>query len=392
MKKLFLPLIIAVILQILPQLTFPQASEGEKFVDPNQSRIDSLLNAIKPDSPDSVKAWNYSRVANITCDLDTSLKYSFLSLDYCNETYSELDNIRAYNYNIIAFAYYMRDESRKALQYRFKSAAIYNKVSDKRREAATFIHVGNCYLDLNIKDSVFYYYNKAILTLIEIQDTAFIIDAYNNLGQIYYSMALYDNATENYQKALDYSVASKDMLNMASCYCYLGTTMSFQSDTLIDLAIANLVKSVNLFETKGSLRHYDLEKKHFAYMSLAQAYIKKAKLTGAKTYADRCRIFVEKAANYYKSVGSVNNYLNSRYCYVDYLIFYKRYSDALAELMNLEKYMQTEDHLVNGYQVYYNYLYEVYSHLGDYKNALKYHEKYMEYKMAYVNDSTLNTI
>ena len=392
MRKLFIPLIVSVVLQLLPQFTCAQDAGDGSFIDPNQSKIDSLLNAIEPDSPDSVRAKNYSRVANLTCDLDTSLKYASLSLDYCPETNLEL---LAFNYNILAFAYYMKDESRKALKYRLMSADIYKKLNDKRRMAGTFIHVGNCYFDLNVKDSIFYYYNQALVYLTELQDTNFIVESYNNLGQIYFSMSLYDNAVNTYRKALNYALSfdvndSRRTVHVADCYCYLGITMSLQSDTLINQAIENLTKAVNLYDSCNTVKHYDVEQKHYAYYGLAGAFIKEAKLTGKKAYADSCYKYVKKAGDYYLAVGSYSNYVDCQYCYVDYLIFYKRYREALAELLGLEKYL-TADRL-NIYESHYKYLYEVYKHLGDYKNALDCHEKYMDYKMAYVNDSTLNSI
>lgn len=391
MSKRLILLIIAAALQMLPQAAFSQDTDTDEFVDPNQPKIDSLLAAVKPDSPDSVKAWNYSRVSYITCDLDTSLKYAFLSLDYCTDENPKRDELLPYNYNNIAFAYYMKDESRKALRYRLLSADIYRQIADKKREAGTFIHIGNCYIDLNIKDSVFYYYNKAIVILTEIKDTNFLIDAYNNLGQIYHSMSLYDNAIENYRKGLDYALALNNTLRIACGYCFLGASINMKSDTSFNSAIENLTKSARLFESMKTLRHYDVEYKHYTYEELAVAYIKAAKHTGKKAFADSCYKYVTRAANYYKSVGSDNNYVSSRFCYVDYLVFNKRYADALSELLGLEKYL-TDDHLMTVYQNYYRYLYEVYSHLGDYRNALRCHEKYMDCKMAYLNDSTLNSI
>ena len=391
MRKFLIALTMAVVLPLLPQTASSQDGDGNEFVDPNQPEIDSLLNTITPDSPDSVKAKNYARVSYITCDLDTSLKYAFLSLDYCKEAYPNSDGLLAYNYNNIAFAYYMKDESRKALKYRLMAADIYQKHSNKRKEAGTFVHIGNCYLDLNIKDSVFYYYNKAIVILTEIKDTNFLMASYYNLGEIYCGMSLFANAEVNFQKALEYALIKKDTLQMARCYCYLGRAISCQSDTLIKPAIENLNKSVSLFESQKVLDHYDIEEKHFAYLALAQAYIRMAKLKNEKTYADSCYTFIKKANKYYMTVGSNNNYVSCRYCYVDYLVFNKRYSEALDELLGLEKHM-ADASLISSNETHYNYLYEVYKHLGDYRNALRCHEKYMEYKMAFVNDSTLNSI
>lgn len=392
MRKTFISFVAAAIL-LLPSFIYAQDAEGNGFVDPNQHAIDSLLNIIKPDSPNSLKAEIYSNISYRTADLDTSLKYAFLALDCCDEKYPKRDSLLAYNYNNIAFAYYMKDESRKALQYRLKSADIYHKHSDKRREAGTFTHIGNCYLDLNMKDSVFYYYNKAIVLLVEDQDTTFLLQTYYNLGQIYLSMELFDNAMKNFRKALDLANASNSTIQSACCYCYLGRAMSLQSDTLNGLAIENLIKSVRIFESNESVKHYDLEEKHYAYFSLAEAYLKAAKLTGKKTYADSCYMLIQKASIYYLTVGSISNYVSCRYCYCDYLIFCQKYREALTEMLRLEKYLTTaEDRPTLSFISYYKNLYEVYSKLGDYKNALHYHEKYMEYKMKFVNDSTLNSI
>ena len=384
LKRIF-PLVVIIALQLLPKMSY---SQDEVFVDPNQPEIDSLLNAVKPDSPDSVKAKNYSRISYIACNYDTCQKYAYLSLEYCNEADTLL---RAYNYGYIAFASYMKDESRKALQYRLKAVELFDKLSEKWKAAATYIHIGNCYLDLNIKDSIFYYYNKAILYFTEIQDTNLLISSYNNLGQIYCNMSLYASAEQNFQKALNYSLAINDTTQIALTYCLLGRAIGFQSDTLTIYAVENLKKSVRLYEAKKNVTHHDVEHKNDAYMGLAEAYIKIANRTGKKAYADSCNMFIKKIGNYYLTVGSNANYVHCRYCYVDYLIFYKRYNDALSVLLGLEKY-QDNDRAISAYEDYYNYLYTVYSNLGDYKNALKYHEKYMEYKMAYVNDSTLNSI
>ncbi len=387
MKKIFIPLIMAALLQMLSQTVCSQETDND-FVDPNQPQIDSLLNATNSESSDSIKAMNYYKVSNLTCDNDTRIKYAQLSLEYCKPADTK---IMSNNYSNIAYAYYMKDESRTALKYRFKAANIFHELSDKKNEAITFLLIGNCYLDLNIKDSIFYYYNKAIVYFTETQDTNLLISSYNNLGQIYSNMSLFVNAEENHKKALDYSLATNDTLQMAHCYCYLGMAIANQSDSLINQAIRYLAKSVRLFESKVIINRRIVEEKYNAYMLLADTYIKAAKLTGENVYADSCYMFLKKIGNYYQTVGSNYSYVHYQYSYADYLILSKRYNDALAVLLGINKYL-TNNSTTFAFDDYHRYLYEVYTKLGDYKNALKHHEKYMEYKMAHVNDSTLNSI
>lgn len=373
---------------MLPQAVFSQDTDTDEFVDPNQPQIDSLLNVTKPDSPDSVKARNYYSVAWITCDNDTCLKYALLSLEFCKPTDSVLI---ARNYNNLSYSYYMKDETRKALQYRLKAADIYNKVSYKQDEAISFMSIGKFYEDLNIRDSIFYYYNKALKYFAETQDTGRLIKLYFGLSSAYFNSSLYANAEENLRKALNYAELSNDTLKIAYSYSRIGEIYLLQSDTLLNRTIKILNKSVQMYESVNVVKYNEVNDKYFAYALLASAYINMAETTGEKAYADSCYMYIKKIGNYYLATGAYYDYIESRYSYVDYLVFYKRYNDALAELLKLGKYL-TDNSSIFTLVDYNNKLYQVYSHLGDYKNALRCHEKYMEYKIAYVNDSSLNSI
>ena len=181
----FISLIVLTVLQLLPFFSTSQVVEGGIFVDPNQTKIDSLLNTILPETSDSVKAWNYYKIANISYNNDSSLKYAFLSLEYCKPADTLLT---AFNYSEIGYAYYMKDETRNALKYRLKAADLYNKIPNRQREAITYMSIGKFYEDLNINDSIFYYYNKALMYFTETQDTSRIISLYFGLGSAYLNM------------------------------------------------------------------------------------------------------------------------------------------------------------------------------------------------------------
>ena len=383
----FISLIVLTVLQLLPFFSTSQVVEGGIFVDPNQTKIDSLLNTILPETSDSVKAWNYYKIANISYNNDSSLKYAFLSLEYCKPADTLLT---AFNYSEIGYAYYMKDETRNALKYRLKAADLYNKIPNRQREAITYMSIGKFYEDLNINDSIFYYYNKALMYFTETQDTSRIISLYFGLGSAYLNMSLFANAEKNIQKALNYATLSKNTLKTAYCYSRIGE-IYIQSGTNIDLAIDFLKKSVQIYESTDLENYRDINDMYFAYSLLANAYIISARQTGKKEYADSCYTYSKKSGDYYMSTGSYFDYLQIQYVYVKYLVFYKKYNAALSTLKELEKYV-TDNSSIFTLADYNDRLYEIYLHLGDYKNALKYHEEYMKYKMAYVNDSTLNSI
>lgn len=373
---------------MLPQFAFSQYEDTE-FADPNQPKIDSLLNAIKPDSPDNVKAINYCEIAQIASSLDTLLKYVNLSLEYCEET----DTMTlATDYYTIGQYHYMNCEPRKALSYFFKSADLYNQLSNKLQTAKVYIYIGNCYYDINSNtDSVLYYNNLALRNYEEIKDTNGICYTYQQLGDVYNGLSLNTSAKEYFRKALHYATLSKDTLEIAFSEFCLGSAILQESDTLFRPAIELLKHSVLLFEAEPSDDIHYINGKQEAIFCLAEAYIVAAKFTGEKEYADSSYMCYKKIGNYNLLNGEISNYVRVQYIYVDYLIFYKKYNAAIVELIRLGKYL-SDDFPAADLMDYNKYLYNVYSLLGDYKNALKHYEKFVEYNEKLLNDNTFNSL
>ena len=389
MSRHIFMLVMAVLMLLMPQIALSQDDEGEIFIDPNQPEIDSLLIVAKNDTTNTEKARLYNRIAFITSDNDTCLKYAFLSLEYCTAIDDSM-RFMAVNYENIGSSYYMKDESRKALPYYFKAVDLHSKYSNTKDIAKIYTNIGNCYEDLNIKDSIFYYYNKAVVILTEIKDTNYLILTHKGLGRIYLDLYLYDNAEDNYRKALKYATSKNDIFKMAECYSKIGEVYLYTNKC--DLAVEYLTKAVHIFESANNNRSDFINRKYLTYSWLAKVYIKMANETGKNEYADSCYFYYKKIGNYYLTNGSIYNYIeNYVYIQYNYLIFYRKYHEALAVLLRAEKYMK-DNTSINLYETYYESLYDIYSTIGDYKNALKYHKKYMEYRLAFINDSTLNTI
>jgi serine phosphatase RsbU (regulator of sigma subunit) len=213
------------------------------------------------------------------------------------------------------------------------------------------------------------------------------------IGRIYFNMDLFATATENYQKALYYSILSHDTLEMASCYYFLGlAAMDDPNNASISTAIDFFKESASLYESKNSDVDYYVSMKISNYSALANAYIEAAKLTGKKAYADSCYYYYDKkVGDYYLAHGEYSNYVSDCYNYVEYLKFLKKYHAALDEMLRLEKYIKQESSPVN-LKDYHSRLYEVYVLLGDYKKALEHFELYDKYKSLTINDSTLNSL
>ncbi|MBQ1883898.1 MAG: serine/threonine-protein phosphatase [Bacteroidales bacterium] len=385
MKTTAISLIINLLVIMQTLSAVAQDNDGS---DPNIQLVDSLLGLISPASPDTLKAHYYGEIARVTGNADTSLKYGLLAIELYDP--SNLLPICTANYNV-GKAYYMRNESEKALPYFAETAQMSNALGLRTKAATAYVAIGSCYEDLNIKDSIFLYYNMALKIYVEEKDTAKISYAYLTIGETQSNMGLYAAAEENYRQALHYVTLAADTLEMAYCNYMIGDAVFKNSDTLFARAITSLRTSVELFDSAETNDVYYIHGKYLAYSSLAGAYIAAAKFTGQQVYADSCYLYIQKVGKYDLNNGNIANYIGTRHVYVDYLIFCKRYKDALAELSDLQQYF-TDDIPLNTLKNYHDRLCEVHKNLGNYKEALYNFEKSTECKFALLNDSTFASL
>ena len=386
--RLFFTLMMAQLLFVLPQTANSQQNSEAKHLSPAEKKIEKLLSDIQPDSPDSIKARNYNRVACYSENLDKKMEYAKLSLEFCKPKDSSLISS---NYHELGYALYMKDEAREALEYSFKAMNVYSENSKNKRLAQACIGAGLCYEDLNLPDSVFYYLNKALNIYIYRHDTLGVSSTYKYIGDVYLSLKMFGNAEDNYRKALNCAILSNDTLEMAVYYRCLGELQSKNSDTLIDDAIFNLKKSILLFESMNTDIEEYLAEEYFAYTDLARSYIRMAESTGKRAYADSGYVYIRKVGDHNLQIGEISNYISDCYNYIDYLDFNHKYNVALTELLKLSKYFD-DDTPVADLKNYHNHLYHIYRHLGNYEKALDHFELYEKYKSEQVNENTLNSI
>lgn len=382
--------VLVLVLFLLPRTAYPQdqVQDSIAFAEPEQSTFNGMPIVIKKRQPDIEKAKKYCKMAAASDNIDTIMKYAALSLEYCKSTDSAL---LSSDYYELGYAYYIKDDARDALNYTFKAMHVYDDSAKNLYVAQACLGAGLCYEDLNMPDSIFYFFNRALNIFITLEDTSGIAGTYKDLGDVYMHMKLYVNAEENYRKALSYATISNDTLEMASFYRCIGKLFTNKSDSTVSSAIDNLKKSIGLFESKKIDNENYITQKYWAYSDLAVSYIKMAKLTGKRAFADSCNMYLKKVGNYNLEVGDPVSYLLDRYTYVDYLMFFDRHTDALDNLLKLKSFFD-EDTPATDLLTYHRRLYEVYLQLKDYKNALSNFEKYDEYKSAQVNENTLNSI
>ena len=389
--KFLLGLLVAVLLT-LPQFAYSQEDddESEEYADPNQSEIDSLLNLIKPNSPDSVKAKNYCEIAELTSNVDSCIKYSLLALDYCNETDIELmANCNRY----IAWGYWMNDQSRAAVPYAIKSVNLFQVINNSTYYGKACTLLSKIYEDLNKFDSTNYYINQALEINIKNKDTSLIAYCYRIFSGIFFNKTLYKESEQYIRKAIALDSLIGDTLEYARDYRLLGECYAADAEEIDDFFIAKeyLTRSIQLQHLMNSNEEFYITSRHLTYGTLADIYIHIANLTSNNKYADSCLYYIKRALDYYIKQGFTDNAISDGYTYVRYLKYYKKYDEALAFLKRQKKYFDENSSSLS-LKEYYNHLKEIYICLGDYKNAYECYEKYNEYRNESINDSSMNAL
>ena len=360
-----------------------QDTDNKDYADPTQPLVDSILALITPDMPDTAKARLYRNIGEISGTPDTVLKYSTLSLEYCNDSDWQL---LSDNYDYISWAYYMKNEPRPSLDYIFKELVINEKLNDKSLEANCFVSIAKCYFELNYRDSTFYYFNKAVDLYTEINDSAELAYTLRSIGFCKQKLGFSQSAIEYYTKAAELDSAVNNIPYLANDYQYIGTA---EEDKW--RALDYLKKAFSLLNSKYDDDYYANIIKYGTLQELASTYMKIARETNEKKYADSAYIYVKKVGNSLLQLNEYSDHLITCEIYAEYLSFYGKNKEALNVLLENEKYLDDE---VNNNEIadYYELASEIYTRLGDYKNALACYKKMHEYKTTYANDSTLNVL
>lgn len=383
MKRLFL--ILGLILTWLP--VYPQEAENEEDdVDIFQMKVDSILALITPDTPDSSKAKYYNEIAFLSDNADTVSKYATLSLQYCSE-----DNytLMGDNYSFLGWSNSKQLKTTEALNSNIKALHCFEKSKKMSSVASRILSIGQCFQELNQKDSVFYYYNKALDISIELKDTALIAYIYMQLGLANIRYGYHDTAIQYHQKALYLDSVTHKYLNMAFDYQNIGFALNDNHEN--EKALYYLKKSIGIYDTIPTLDYDKLNDLYTCYMSLASTYLSIARETNENKYADSCLTYINKIGNCFLKNGDDEAQFMIQLLYAKYLAFLGKYQEATNTMLETKKYLDASERNSN-FIDYYNELSNIYEKNGDYKNALEAFNNMYEYYTKDYNDSTLQTV
>ena len=334
----------------------------------------------------SDSALYYNELADQYENIDTIIQFSLLSLKFCNITDYHLI---ASNYYNISKSYYLQNKSKESLTICFKALNNHLLCNAKPEIARDYILMAKCYHDINIKDSIFYFFNLALDIYTELQDTVNLSYTYQSIGSVNVDLGYPSNALVYYRKALQLDSLSNNYLELAFDYQNIGFVENELNNTTN--ALYYFGKSVEIFDTTYTDDPYYIYSKYATYLGLASTYIAYAKTTNNKSYADSCYFYIKKIGDYFADNGIYSSQFYKLLHYANYLSFCNRDREAVKVLLDCHQYIDEDEGIIMLTQ-YYKLLSETYEKLGDYKNAIESYKKMHGYEISSSNDSTMNML
>ncbi|MBP5503673.1 MAG: SpoIIE family protein phosphatase [Bacteroidales bacterium] len=356
---------------------YPQ--EGE-LSDPSQLRVDSIRQLIKPGISDSLRTAYYIAIGTVAYNSDTAIKYGKLALEICP---SDDSTMLAESHRILGNKYFLKHEPYNAIPHLISASNLFSVTNHRTKITVCCVNLALCYEIINIPDSVYYYLNQSLEISTSINDTSQMAFAYQNLGRKCLDMNLFDDAETYIMKSLELDSIAGDQKALAGDYFWLGILYTHTKN--YPKTGHYFKKSIRILEHGGYNESFYATVLHLDYTYLADAYIESAFNTDTTRFADSCLYYIKRGNDFFLKSGQYANYMKDRYAYVKYLLFYKRYNEALQILKDLQPYLTGKDLL----REYHKFTTIVYEKLGRYKEAFEQQKLHYQYAMEYLNDSAL---
>lgn len=140
------------------------------------------------------------------------------------EIFKSLGNLKktASIYNWIGYNYSMLYAEDKAIEYYFKSLAVYNNIKDEEGIAINFIDIGNLFFDEENYNFAKQYYNDALEIYEKRKDTSGIATCYSNLGNVFAESGEHKQSIEYYKKAIEFQETLNEKDGIATNYNNMG--------------------------------------------------------------------------------------------------------------------------------------------------------------------------
>ncbi|WMX14706.1 MULTISPECIES: tetratricopeptide repeat-containing sensor histidine kinase [unclassified Aureispira] len=181
---------------------------------------------------------------------DSAVVYGLKTLEWAKTKQEELkEEIFAWLYNDMGFAYNQLKDYPTALTYYFKALKIKEQLNSPSIHS-TYNNIGIVYMKFEKHDKALEYYKKSLALKRKINNQSGISKSLSNIGLVYRQIKNYQQARQYYQQALELNLKLKDSVGIINNYVSIGQLAYWQDD--YERSIAYYNKALELRMIQGN--------------------------------------------------------------------------------------------------------------------------------------------
>ncbi|MGE5942966.1 MAG: tetratricopeptide repeat protein [Flavobacteriales bacterium] len=353
-------------------------------------------------------------VFTLSCFAQTNIK-RLDSLLYVSKSQKEISLISTLNEISWEFKNVNNDS---AFYYARKALKISKKTNSKKAIAFSYNSLASCFENIGELDSALVYHQKSLAIKLEIENNEGVADSYNNIGIVYDLKGDYAKSLENYFEALkiyesedvpfdkapmvlsNIGIVYKKQKDYKKALNYYKKALKIYKDNNYDFGV--VVTSGNIGSVLLKLKEFDSaivylnnaknmysKLGYHRYVPYMMHNIAEAK-DSLKLNEESQRLYNE-AIKLFREDSNLYELTNSELGLATSLITSKNYNQAIVNAtnaLNISKNQGFKEFEVLAYKI----LAQLYGHLGDFKKAYTYNEKYAIGKDSLFEDTKTKLI
>ena len=352
--------------------------------------FDSLLRQAAEADSDTSKAKIYVEISALVNDPDTIIKYGKLAIEIA-QRYDDKWTLMA-SYDNIGWAQYYNMQFDDAVESYTQSIRYATELGDKHFIGATSLSLGNVYYELSDISKMWDAYYRSLDTFTELKDTGNICIVTRTIGQSFASVGMYKSAQEQYHKSLNLSIEMHDTVQMAYDYRNIGETYLQQfGERKSQMALQGIITAKKYLKIAERMmpdfdNDYVTAERVGNYISLADCYVKLAKLQGNREYIDSCRHYLKLFTQ--NNLSETEGYLLASQTEADMLMLEGKHTQAIPILSDALQYAIDEGSEHNEMSISKR-LSECYEHAGDKAKALDALKLHYDLQLKITNETEM---
>jgi len=265
-----------------------------------------------------------------------------------------------------------------------KAIAIYERIPHYLQLCKCYVNLSQCYAGLNDNPNTWKSLYNSLKMAQKSGDTASICGCYNEITNMYLQNNMLVQAIETAHKSLRLSRQNNHYGEMGNSASVLSSAYNDDDTSSMKAAIEWGRRAVEYLGMLDSIDVFYGATLSDAYGILIELYTSYYELTGCKKYVDSVALYCEKFVKFTSEMEIPDADVMYRINRIQLKYVKQDYKGALSELITAQKQLKEK-----GYTYYdkliTKFFYKTYQKLGDYHNALKYHELYKGIQLKKIN-------